>query len=410
MRRAGEDPAGESTPLVASSASLPAARDAHLDNCKFFLMCVVVFNHCFQDYFEHVLDPTTGREWCGSDASWFFRFARGAYLYLNLLGMPAFAVVSGFCSRGFVRAAREGLDEDSSATLKPADPTSLASRSRQMVETLLVPYVIWQTFYALYNYATWYPAQAWSPIGVTWYLTSLFAWRASAQYVAALRGALPLTFALGLAVGFTDTPATANGLPFLDFQRALVFAPLFYLGALEGTPERVAALRSRRALGWAVTLVSFGACVAAFARGGGDRGEGGTVCFDEAQRWAWNMEGYAGASAAEAARGAGRRAGFYAAAIATALGFFAVAPGTRGWYTEYGSRTMYAYLLHLLLVRGFVLANEEWLRGIPRWASAGASFLALPTLGSVGLMAPWCKRCFWWCVEPRLGAWMWVRG
>ena len=44
------------------------------------------------------------------------------------------------------------------------------------------------------------------------------------------------------------------------------------------------------------------------------------------------------------------------------------------------------------------------------WASAGASFLALPTLGSVGLMAPWCKRCFWWCVEPRLGAWMWVRG
>ena len=107
------------------------------------------------------------------------------------------------------------------------------------------------------------------------------------------------------------------------------------------------------------------------------------------------------------ARG-GRRAG-HTAAIATAR-FFAVAPGTRGWYTEYGSRTMYAYLLHLLLVRGFVLANEEWLRGIPRWASAGASFLALPTLGSVGLMAPWCKRCFWWCVEPRLGAWMWVRG
>ena len=55
----------------------------HLDNCKFFLMCVVVFNHCFQDYFEHVLDPATGRGWCGSDASWFFRFARGAYLYLS---------------------------------------------------------------------------------------------------------------------------------------------------------------------------------------------------------------------------------------------------------------------------------------------------------------------------------------
>jgi hypothetical protein len=35
------------------------SRDAHLDNCKFFLMLAVIFNHCFQDFFDVVLDPTT---------------------------------------------------------------------------------------------------------------------------------------------------------------------------------------------------------------------------------------------------------------------------------------------------------------------------------------------------------------
>ena len=39
--------------------------------------------------------------------------------------------------------------------------------------------------------------QFWSPIGITWYLSSLFMWRASVQYAGALRHVLPLTFAAG---------------------------------------------------------------------------------------------------------------------------------------------------------------------------------------------------------------------
>ena len=44
----------------------------------------------------------------------------------------------------------------------------------------------------------------------------------------------------GLLAGFTDTPSTANGLPFLDFQRMLAFLPIFYLGMLAATPEHFA--------------------------------------------------------------------------------------------------------------------------------------------------------------------------
>ena len=42
----------------------------------------------------------------------------------------------------------------------------------------------------------------------------------------------------GLTSRFTETPNTANGLPFLDYQRFLAFLPIFYLGMMEVTPER----------------------------------------------------------------------------------------------------------------------------------------------------------------------------
>ena len=70
-----------------------------------------------------------------------------------------------------------------------------------MVESLLVPWLMWQTFYLLYNYSAVYPVQFWSPIGITWYLSSLFMWRGSVQYLGGLRHVLPLTLAAGIASG-----------------------------------------------------------------------------------------------------------------------------------------------------------------------------------------------------------------
>ena len=64
---------------------------------------------------------------------------------------------------------------------------------------------------------------------------------------------------------------------------------------------------------------------------------------------------------------------------------------------------MYAYLLHLLLVRGLALAQDLWVPESvqpPLWAQALINFVVLPLAGSVGLMAPWCERAFKWLVEP----------
>lgn len=392
---------GEGEPLVlggghAAPAGATSTRDAHLDNCKFFLMLVVVFNHCLQDFLDVVLDPATGRRWCQADpiAPGFYRFVRGVYLYLNLLGMPTFTLISGYCSKGFAGAAS-------------GEGPGLPARSRRMVETLLVPWLIWQVFYLLYNYSGVYPVQFWSPIGITWYLTSLFMWRASVQYVARLRYALPLTLALGIGAGFTDTPNTANGLPFLDYQRFLAFMPIFYLGMLAVTAEHMATLRVRAfPWGWVVTAVALTA-LSATSWG----------CFDEMQRWVWVMTPYpAGIDSSGGANGwgpvlhASYRAVFYVAALVTGAAFVSIVPSDPAWYTDYGSRTMYAYLLHLLVIRGYMMAQEGWLGAVfPLWTKAVVSGVVLPLATGLGLMAPWCKRWMRHVVEPDCGWLLWVR-
>jgi len=433
----------ESTPLIAGKSAnrggsaSASTRDAHLDNCKFWLMCAVVFNHAFQDFFKSVLDKEAGgRPWCQPDVApdrfGVYALARGTYMYLNLLGMPAFTLVSGICSRGLLRCATDD------------DGAGLAARSRRMVESLVVPYVVWQTFFLIYGTygskefepAPAHPVPFVSPVGVTWYLTALFAWRCSLQFIAKLRNVVAVTFAAGLAVGFVDTPRTENGgLPFLDYQRAVAFAPIFYVGATVLTEDVMRRLtddgdggastgwvKIKRAVAWAATAATPALFAIAFAFGGGSdvesRGILPGICFDEAQRWAWTMDPYVGG--VDAAAGGGRdvervvgvavllRLAFYACSVSLAVAFFVIVPRRERWYTARGSRTMYAYLLHLLVIRSYELVRDGCgLRErMPLWASAAVSLAALPSLTSVGLMSARCKAWTHWAVEPDFGRWL----
>jgi len=165
-----------------------------------------------------------------------------------------------------------------------------------------------------------------SPVGVTWYLTALFVWRCSLQFIAKLRNVVAVTFAAGLAVGFVDTPRTENGgLPFLDYQRAAAFAPIFYVGATVLTEDVMRRLtddvttsawgKIKRAAAWAATAATPALFAIAFSVGGSEesRDPRGSffgspeICFDEAQRWAWTMDPYVGG--VDAAAGVGARAG-----------------------------------------------------------------------------------------------------
>ena len=101
----------------------------------------------------------------------------------------------------------------------------------------------------------------------------------------------------------------------------------------------------------------------------------------------------------------GFRLVFYVASIAVSLAFFAVVPvGTR-WYSAYGSRTMYAYLLHLMVIRSYELCRDGTSLGdsMPLWVKALVSLVALPAVTSLGLMSARCKAVFSWVVEPKMG-------
>ena len=101
----------------------------------------------------------------------------------------------------------------------------------------------------------------------------------------------------------------------------------------------------------------------------------------------------------------GFRLVFYVVSIAVSLAFFAVVPvGTR-WYSAYGSRTMYAYLLHLMVIRSYELCRDGTSLGdsMPLWVKALVSLVALPAVTSLGLMSARCKAVFSWVVEPKLG-------
>ena len=243
---------------------------------------------------------------------------------------------------------------------------------------------------------------------------------------AVVAAVLPALLVAGIGVGFTETPQTQNGLAFLDFQRAVAFLPVFYFGVTSVTPERLAALKSKTAvaLGWFGTVGAALAFVAAI-RGAsseddsnGSFGGYGYYCFDEIQRYLWMTSGYdyggssTHPSAAPLAHAAYRVA-FYVSASAVTFAFAAIVPAEQRWYTSYGSRTMYAYLLHLILVRGLALAQDLWVPESaqpPLWAQALINFVVLPLAGSVGLMAPWCERAFKWLVEPAKvfgGTWFW---
>ena len=150
-RRASEARARTATMRTARNldASLDAAapsafaerasdrRDAYLDNLKYALMLIVVWNHALQEFLR-ALDAHERRGWCERDAvnATTHGHVRTLYLVLCATGMPLFAGASGYLSKSWLRAARE--DE--------ASAVNLLVRVRGAFGALLGTYAVWQAF------------------------------------------------------------------------------------------------------------------------------------------------------------------------------------------------------------------------------------------------------------------------
>jgi fucose 4-O-acetylase-like acetyltransferase len=326
----------------------PASRDAYFDNAKFLAVVLVVIGHAWE--------PLRGANVGG-------RLLEAAQTFVYAFHLPAFIVMCGYFSRGF---------------------TTARGRTRKLVAAIVVPYAIFSVAYPLWvrllagGHVGWDPLE---PYYLTWFLPALLLWRLSTPLWQQIRFPITTALLISMIAGFVTLPSMLNA------AQVLSFLPFFVVG-LTLRPNHFALLQRRgMRLAGAALLVLGGAAAYRLA-----------VNVDpEWVHWRRSFEQLGVGRSA----GVGFRLAAMAAAVTLTLGFLAVVPARRTWFTRLGAATMYAYLLH-----GFVtlfLSYQGWYYRI----SGGQ--VVLVTLGcaalAVVLSTDTVRRVFRWAVEPRLDWW-----
>ncbi|HWI42764.1 MAG TPA: acyltransferase family protein [Nocardioides sp.] len=303
---------------------MASSRDPWLDNAKMALVLLVVVGHSW----ALLPSDSTGHQ---------------LYDFLYLWHMPAFVLISGYLSRGFVYDGR---------------------RFWQLVRTLLVPYLVFEA--ALAAFRVYVGGEQlrdlWAdPHFPLWYLLALCVWRLLVPIFRPLPGALLVAVGISLVGGFVGGDAARM----LDLARILGFLPFFVVG-LKATPERLAWLRGR-----------FPAALGVVALGGL------WVLAVNIDRWGETAYLYYrpyDILEAPVAPVVLTRLFVIAAGLVGALAFLALVPARDGWFARMGSATMIVYLFH-----GFAIKGAEY-AGFKEWAADSPVLgLLAATVGAVSL-------------------------
>ncbi|MGV9773664.1 acyltransferase family protein, partial [Streptosporangium sp. NPDC003464] len=289
------------TPLRVS-ARPSAGRDPFFDNAKFLAITLVVSGHLVEDLRE-------------------VPAVHAAYFYVYLFHMPLFIVLSGYLSRNF---------------------TFSSGKARRLISALAVPYVIFELVYALPRLVLYgkLDISLLDPYYLTWFLMSLFLWRLSTPVWQQLRWPLAVAVALSLLSGTSRLPDE------LSMNRTLGLLPFYVLGLML-RPEHFEWLRQRRVrIAGAVTLAA-GAAVALAVH---------TRVKTEWIRWRHAND----AIGVDDLTGSLVRLALLASGALLVAAFLAVTPSRRTWYSGLGMATMYAYLLHGLVVKVAERFYGDW--------------------------------------------------
>ncbi|WP_329090456.1 MULTISPECIES: acyltransferase family protein [unclassified Streptosporangium] len=342
----------EREPVAEEESPAPPAkkkREPYLDNVKFVLIALVVTGHS--------LVPTLKAH-----------SAESAYLYIYMFHMPAFVLISGYLGRNFWNSN---------------------AKINKLVDTLLIPYVVVEIGYALLRYGL---GQKWTltiidPAWLNWYLLALVLWRISTPIWTRMRQPLLVAVVIYMAAGFSEISGD------FSIDRFFGLLPFYVLGLLL-KPEHFDLLKPL----WvkitsAVVLV--GAAVVAVVVA--PRVPLDPIYFRysfKAMDMSWWL-------------GFGVRGAVLVAALVMTVAVLALVPRGETWFSDLGTRTLYAYLLHGVVV---VIAKDQgwlsfpWLYGPLGVAAIASSSLAL----AIVLCLPETRRLFKWMLEPRL-VWLYRR-
>ncbi|MFJ7188338.1 MULTISPECIES: acyltransferase family protein [Streptomyces] len=299
------EPRREQTPKATAPASAPASaaagkRDPYFDNVKYLAIVLVAVAHAW----EPVMDGS--------------RATRALYMIVYTFHMPAFILISGYFSRTFDMSA---------------------PKVKRLLTGVVVPYILFETAYSLFRRyvddAPDTPISLTDPLYLTWFLIALFIWRITTPIWLALRH--PLAVALTIAVLASVTPGIGDD---LDLQRVLQFLPFFVIGLLM-KPEHFRLIRRREVRLLALPLFASALLFAYW--------------IAPHMQLSWF---YRASSVQE--RGAPWWSGLVLAlgllvcGLVLTIGFLALVPGRRTWFTALGAGTICGYLLHGFLIKGAV--------------------------------------------------------
>ncbi|MRX73299.1 acyltransferase family protein [Bacillus lacus] len=270
-------------------------RDSYFDNAKFLLILLVVFGHFIRSFInDNELIMTI-------------------YKYIYTFHMPAFILLAGFFAKGFNKKGYVA----------------------KITKKLILPYLIFQGIYSVYYYLiqskdTLYRDPL-NPHWSLWFLLSLFSWNILLFVFTKFpkKVSVTIAFGIGIAVGYAEFISS-----YLSLSRTFVFFPLFLLGYyLRGEHFKRLSAPSAKKLAGGILAAAFIAY----------------LFIDFHFEWLFGSKPYAAFGEADVWSGL-TRLGFYVLTILLTFAFMAFVPRREFFFTKWGTRTFYVYLLH-----GFVI-------------------------------------------------------
>lgn len=272
------------------------SRDSYFDNAKFLLIFLVVFGHILRSFINDN------------------EFMLYLYKFIYTFHMPAFILVSGYFAKGFKRSGYV----------------------KKLAVKLIIPYLIFQSIYSVFYYVVQDESMTnvnpIDPQWSLWFLVSLFFWNLLLYPFTKLPKHWALFVSCGAAVliGYIDFISST-----LSLSRTFVFLPMFLVGFYLNK-EHFDLLRSARGKQIAAVVL---ASVFVICWG---------VDFDYS--WLFGSKPYSSFGDVTLISGL-TRIGWYVLSFAATFSFLALVPQKRYFFTKWGTRTFYVYLLHGFIIK-----------------------------------------------------------
>ncbi|WP_243385465.1 acyltransferase family protein [Bacillus kexueae] len=280
-------------------------RESYFDNAKFLLIALVVFGHMIRSFIEQD------------------EVMLAIYKFIYTFHMPAFILIAGYFSKGFQKKGYV----------------------KKVATKLIVPYLIFHGIYSVYymlvkNEHVLHVVDPLNPHWSLWFLLSLFCWNLLLYPFSKWpKGvAISIAFMLALAIGFVEE---INH--YMSLSRTFVFFPLFLIG-YSLKREHFLALQSMRVRFLSIVTLLF-ILFLYF-----------NVSFE--YEWLFGSKPYAYFGEVTISS-AFTRLGFYGLTLVTTFAFLALVPTRRFFFTEWGARTFYVYLLHGFIIQAFRASDLE---------------------------------------------------